>query len=113
MISNLFWMLNYIRENLLEKFILPELGISYWEFCIYLAMAAVVITVLINSVKVSGTVSSNAKSEKAYRNILRERERVKYDERQKLKNNNNDSGGFNSVFKLSDELLSRINSEDS
>ena len=112
MISNLLWILKYIREELLEKFMIPELNISYWDFCIYLAMAAVVIAVLVNSVKVSGTVSSNAKSEKAYRNTLRERERVKHNERQKLKNTNNNSGGFNSDFKISDELLARLNSED-
>lgn len=55
MITNLFWILNYIREELLEKFILPELDISYWKFLIILAMVSVVVAVLINSVRVSGS----------------------------------------------------------
>lgn len=53
MLENFWWLMNTIREELLEKFILPGIGISYWKFLIYLAVAGVVITVLINSVRYS------------------------------------------------------------
>lgn len=111
MISDLIWILKTIREELLEKFMLPELNISYWDFCIYLAMAAIVITVLINSVKVSGSGLSNVKSEKAYRNTLRERERVKHDERQKLYGKK-DSSSFGISNSSIDAWQSRVESED-
>lgn len=60
MISSFLWIMNYVREEILEKFILPEIGISYWEFCIYLAIAAIVITLLINSIKVSSQKGQSA-----------------------------------------------------
>ena len=66
MLQNIYWLLNYVRENILEKFMLPELNISYWDFCIYLAIAGVVIVVLINAVRVSGSSAiSNSERRKA------------------------------------------------
>ena len=62
MINDLFWILNYIRTELLEKFELPELGISYWEFLCLLAIVGMVITVLVNSVQVSAGHSARMKN---------------------------------------------------
>lgn len=66
MLENFWWLMNTIREELLEKFILPGIGISYWKFLIYLAVAGVVITVLINSVRysVSGHSDKDSKDSK-------------------------------------------------
>lgn len=98
MISNFLWMLNYIREHLLEAFILPELNISYWDFCIYLAIIGVVIVVLVNAVKVSGGQTQFSSKENSYRNTLRERERVKADERNKIRNGSPGSSVDYDVF---------------
>lgn len=54
MIKNIVWILKTVRTELLEKFIIPDLNISYWDFCIYLLIVGVVATVLINSVSVAG-----------------------------------------------------------
>lgn len=51
--SNLFEIMTMIREQILETFSIPGLGISYWKFCIYLLIIGVVVTVLINGVRVS------------------------------------------------------------
>lgn len=53
MLDNIFWLLELVRTRILEAFIIPELNISYWEFCIYGAIVLVVVTVLINAVQVS------------------------------------------------------------
>lgn len=50
----LFEIMTTIRTQILETFTIPGLGISYWKFCIYLLIIGVVITVLINGVRVSG-----------------------------------------------------------
>lgn len=63
MISNLFWLLNYIRTSILETFTLPELGISYWDFLVTLALVGVVATILINSVRVSSRKADRARSD--------------------------------------------------
>ena len=59
MLQNFWWLMNTIREEILEKFIIPGIGISYWKFLIYLAVAGVVITVLINSVRYSSSAGVN------------------------------------------------------
>ena len=51
MISFFIGIMNSVRENILEAFIIPELGISYWDFCITMLIIGLVITVLVNSVK--------------------------------------------------------------
>ena len=48
-----FDLMTMVREGILEKLIIPGLGISYWKFCIYLLVIGVVATVLINGVRVS------------------------------------------------------------
>lgn len=55
MLNNIFWLLEKVRKEILESFTLPQLNISYWEFLIYLAIAGIAITVLINGVRVSGS----------------------------------------------------------
>lgn len=93
MLDNIFWLLELVRDQILKKFIIPDLDISYWEFCIYGALVAVVVTVLVNAVKVSGSGSAYSSKENRYQETLRQRERVKADERQKIKNGSvNDSG---------------------
>jgi len=78
MISNFIWLMNLVRTEILEGLILPELNISYWEFCIYLAVVGVVATVLINSVRVGGgAVASSARKREAdnYDNYKQRRQR--------------------------------------
>lgn len=98
MISNMLWLLKLVREEVLEKFILPELEISYWDFCIYLAIMGVVIVVLINAVKVSGGQTQFSSKEESYQNTLRKRERVKADERDKIKNGSSGSAINHDAF---------------
>ena len=98
MISNILWLLRHVREEIFEKFILPELEISYWDFCIYLSIISVVIVVLINAVKVSGGQSQFSSKEESYRNTLRERERVKADERNKIRNGSSGSAINHDAF---------------
>lgn len=62
MISFFIGIMNNVRENILESFILPELGISYWDFCITMLIIGLVITVLVNSVK--SEFKSSARSSK-------------------------------------------------
>lgn len=57
MLENFWSLMNTIRTELLEKFIIPGIGISYWKFLIYLAVAGVVITVLINAVRYTSSES--------------------------------------------------------
>lgn len=52
--DSLFQIMQTIRTEILEKFTIPGLGISYWKFCIYLLIIGVVVTVLVNGVRVSG-----------------------------------------------------------
>lgn len=52
----LLWFISFLdglRVEILEKFMIPGLGISYWTFLIGVAIVAVVITVLINSIRVN------------------------------------------------------------
>lgn len=49
-------LLGQIRFVLDHGFIIPELGCSYWDFVIGLAIASVVVTVLVNTVRI-GTVN--------------------------------------------------------
>lgn len=63
MIETFVWILKSVRENILEKFMLPGLGISYWDFCISLLIVGLLITVLVNGVK-SSKRSENVSSDK-------------------------------------------------
>lgn len=67
-------LIKIIRVNVLEKFILPGLETSYWSFFIGLAIAAIVITVLINTVRI-GSVSYSSSKERARQRDLNEQRR--------------------------------------
>lgn len=54
MVSYFIWLMKLVRTEILEGLNLPELDISYWDFCIILAVVGIVATVLINSVRISG-----------------------------------------------------------
>ena len=81
MLDTLFWMLEQVRTKILEGFIIPELNISYWEFCIYSAIVVVVVTVLINSVQVSSGAAMTERQQRKLnaKNLERERVRNSYD----------------------------------
>ena len=62
MINNVVWLLNKVREDILDAFIIPDLNISYWDFCILLLIVGLVATVLVNSAKgISGRAASSEK----------------------------------------------------
>lgn len=51
--QSLFDIMMMVREDILEKLIIPGIGISWWKFSIYLLIIGVVVTVLVNGVRVS------------------------------------------------------------
>ena len=51
--QSLFDIMAMVREDILEKLIIPGIGISWWKFSIYLLIIGVVVTVLVNGVRVS------------------------------------------------------------
>ena len=60
--SNFFSIMETVREEILESFVLP-IGISYWKFIIYMAFAAIVIVALVNKLPISfagRSISENA-----------------------------------------------------
>lgn len=61
--SSLFQIMNMVREEIMETFTIPGLGISYWKFCIYLLVVGVVVAVLVNGVSVSAGILSDSASE--------------------------------------------------
>lgn len=105
MLDNIFWLLELVRTKILEAFIIPDLNISYWDFCIYSAIVGVVVTVLINGVKVSGSAHDYSVREAKYHEILRSRERVKADERENIKKGKNINSPDIDAFK--NKLASR------
>lgn len=64
MISYMLQVMNTVRVNLLEGFILPELNISYWDFIIALLIIGLLIKVLVNSVKKEQAKAQKQKSGK-------------------------------------------------
>lgn len=80
MISYFLWLMNLVRTKILEGLNLPELDISYWDFCIILAVVGVVATVLINSVHIGGSaaVSSGEKRRADKQRLQAEREKKSY-----------------------------------
>lgn len=62
-------LLTYIRVELLEKVFIPGLGISYWHFLIYLAVASVVVTVLVNGVRIGSSAAATKKEDKPSRDV--------------------------------------------
>lgn len=85
MISYFIWLMKLVRTKILEGLILPELDISYWDFCIILAVVGVVATVLINSVRISGSVNKENVYEKEKQ---RSKERMRAWEDAKAEHNN-------------------------
>lgn len=53
--DTLFTMLNTIRTQILEYLTIPGLGISWWQFCLILLTMGIIIKVLVNVVRVSGS----------------------------------------------------------
>lgn len=51
MIEYFIWLMSHIREQIFERFIIPGLNVSYWDFCIALLVIGLLITVLVNGVK--------------------------------------------------------------
>lgn len=51
--QSLFDIMTMVREDILEKLIIPGIGISWWKFSIYLLIIGVVVMVLVNGVRVS------------------------------------------------------------
>lgn len=45
-------LLKMLRVDVLDKFVIPTLGVTYWDFIIALALSAVVLTVLVNTVRI-------------------------------------------------------------
>lgn len=67
-------MLHVIREQILEGLVIPGLGISWWHFCIIILVLGIVITALINAVRVSSSASvSYARAEERRRNARQRR----------------------------------------
>lgn len=63
--SNFFSIMETVREEILEGFVLP-LGITYWKFLIYMAFAAIVIVALVNKLPIS--LADRSIAEEAARN---------------------------------------------
>lgn len=96
MITDFLWLMELVRTKILEGLILPELNISYWDFCILLAAVGIVAVVLVNSVRVGGSAAigsderrradeqkrRNEEQKKSYTHYRTERERNEaYDDR--------------------------------
>lgn len=48
-----FDLIELVRTEILEQFMIPGLGISWWRFAIYMALATVVVVALVNAVRVT------------------------------------------------------------
>ncbi len=56
--------LNMLRVDILDRFEIPGIGVSYWDFIIGCAIASIVITVLINTVRIGSVNYANSKRDK-------------------------------------------------
>ena len=90
MVSNFLWLMNLVRTEILEGFNLPELDISYWDFCIILAAVGIVATVLINSVRISGGGAVSSSKEKENNSYSKYKERRQRSEKYSKKYENGD-----------------------
>lgn len=54
-----FDLIEQVRTQILEEFIIPGLGISWWRFAIYMALATIVVVALVNVVRVTGVKASD------------------------------------------------------
>lgn len=66
--ESLFEIMTLVREEILETTIIPGLGISWWKFSIYLLIIGVVVTVLINGVRVSSSKAARGSKNSSPRN---------------------------------------------
>ena len=48
-----FDLISLVRTEILEKFMIPGLGISWWRFAVYMALASIVVVALVNVIKVT------------------------------------------------------------
>lgn len=48
-----FDLIELVRTEILEQFMIPGLGISWWRFAIYMALATIVVVALVNAVRVT------------------------------------------------------------
>lgn len=105
MISNFFWLMNFVRQNILEEFILPELDISYWDFCIILAVVGIVATVLLNSVRIG----ASSQVENVYdKEKHKSKERMRAWDDAKAEYNRSKGGlGSNIDYDLFEKMLNR------
>lgn len=56
-----FDLIELVRTEILEQFMIPGLGISWWRFAIYMALATIVVVALVNAVRVtSGKASGHS-----------------------------------------------------
>lgn len=63
-ITFFFSLLKMLRVDILDKFELPGIGVTYWDFLIGLAITAVVLTVLVNTVRIGSVNYANSKTGK-------------------------------------------------
>ena len=59
-ITFFFSFMKMLRVDILDKFEIPGIGVTYWDFLIGLAITAIVLTVLVNTVRI-GTVNYSSK----------------------------------------------------
>lgn len=104
MISYFIWLMKLVRTEILEGLTLPELEISYWDFCIILAVVGIVATVLINSVRISGA----AEKENVYeKEKHRSKQRLRAWDDAKTEHNRTKNGGGSIQWDKVDELINR------
>lgn len=107
MFDYMFWLLAKVRDEILDGLVIPGLDMSYWDFCIYLAIATVVAIVLLNGVRIGGISSSSSSKEEKYRDVLRERERVKVSARNQAISESKQSPKVSSDIELFEKMLNR------
>lgn len=104
MISNFFWLMKLVRTEILEGLILPELDISYWDFCIILAVVGIVATVLINSVRIG----ASSQTENVYdKEKHKSKERLRAWDDAKLEHNSSKNGGGSIDYSKVEEMLNK------
>lgn len=82
MITDFIWLMELVRTKILEGLILPQLRISYWDFCISLAAIGLVAVVLVNSVRVGGSAAIGSDERRKADEQKRENEARKHAEQE-------------------------------
>lgn len=104
MVSYVIWLLKLVRTEILEGLTLPELDISYWDFCIILAVVGIVATVLINSVRISGSVDKENVYDKEKQ---RHKQRLRARDDAKVEYNRTKNGGGSIQWDKVDDFINR------